>query len=142
MNRVLNKKLGFYMPSFFRLHIATTNPIESIQNFSDYDFSIFLHEYIHFIQDITTFYGLNNTHTTVEYLRYANNHVVQTLKSDFKVPIEPDPYNKDNVFLNSFLIKLTFGDILNTNIKEIKGIQARDFPHHYSFKQDIKCRNI
>ena len=68
MLKKLSKVSGFYEPSFFRLHIETDNSIENINNLNDRDFSTFLHEYIHFIQDTTTYYGLNNINYNVDYL--------------------------------------------------------------------------
>ena len=59
MSRVLNTTLGYYEPAFFHINIGTNS---SFEKFSSRDFSIFLHEYIHFIQDVTTVYGLNNIH--------------------------------------------------------------------------------
>jgi len=119
MTRKLNKILGFYIPSFFRLNVSTPNSIKDFNKLNDRDFSVFFHEYIHFVQDITTFYGLNCIHATVEYLKYANNFIVNNSSSKIQLPIQPDQSNADNVLLNGFLCKVTYGDVSETTIKEI-----------------------
>jgi hypothetical protein len=120
MTRKLNKVLGFYIPSFFRLNVSIQNSIKDFNKLNDKDFSVFFHEYIHFIQDITTFYGLNCIHATVDYLKYANNFIVDLKDNSFSIPIEPDPTNSDNVLLNGYLCKMTYGDVGEASIKEIK----------------------
>ena len=128
MMRKQNKSLGFYLPNFFRLHISIDNSIKDFNKLSDLDFSVFFHEYVHFLQNITTLYGLENIHVTVEYLRYANNFIVKRSKQNFAIPIEPDPSNSDNVFLNRYLCQLTYGDVNEFNIKEISNYELTSFP--------------
>lgn len=101
VSRKQHKTLGFYLSSFFLLHVSTKESLRNINTISDKAFSILFHEYIHFLQDITTFYGLNNTHVTVEYLKYCNNFVVSGSAKQFEVPINPDPTNSDNVLLGT-----------------------------------------
>ncbi len=107
MSRVLNTTLGYYEPAFFHINIGTNS---SFEKFSSRDFSIFLHEYIHFIQDVTTVYGLNNMYVYSEYIRFATNKVYGSQSKKFSVPIVPLNDNHDNVFLNRQICKLTFGD--------------------------------
>ncbi|UKI53764.1 MAG: hypothetical protein L6V86_01500 [Treponema sp.] len=49
---------GCYFPSFFTIHLDTDLPPEQYlkENFD----STIVHEYIHFLQDISTTYGLAN----------------------------------------------------------------------------------
>lgn len=75
------------------------------------DFAIFTHEYIHFLQAITTIYGLNQIHITVEYFRDANNVIYrQPNPGTFSVPIEPDISRENNVYYNWRIFELTQGD--------------------------------
>jgi hypothetical protein len=118
---IQNQVLGFYLPNFFRLHIGISNPIDNLNKLSDRDFSVFLHEYIHFLQNITTFYGLNNIHVSVEYMKYANNKIRSDNNSKFSIPIIPDDANSYNLKLNRYLLDFTYGDNGDegTRIKEI-----------------------
>lgn len=56
--------LGLYNPSFFKITLKTGEelPKEDPKNslVSEITGAAFLHEYIHFLQDITTSSGLNN----------------------------------------------------------------------------------
>jgi len=131
MLKKLNNILGFYLPGFFRLHISTQNSIVDFNKLNDFDFSILLHEYIHFIQDITTYYCLNNIHSTVEYFRFVNNFIINKLDNEFEIPILPDPSNNDNVLLNSFLCNITFGYFENNDVDQI-----------FSYKIENKAINI
>ena len=128
MTRKLNQTLGFYLPSFFRLHISTDNSIKDLNELSDFDFSVFFHEYVHFLQDVTTFYGLSKIHATVEYLRFANNFIVKSTEKEFVIPIEPDPTNSDNVLLNGHLCKITYGDIESMDVKVINRYSITNLP--------------
>lgn len=125
----LSEISGFYQPSFFRLHIETKNSIKDVNNLNDSDFSTFIHEYVHFIQDTTTYYGLNNINYNVEYLRYANNSITGQEATSFSVPIYPKLDNSDNVLLNGHICKLTFGDTDEIrNVKEIKSYSYSKLP--------------
>ena len=42
------------------MHVATHDDNMIINQMSDGDATVLFHEYIHFLQDITTYYGLNN----------------------------------------------------------------------------------
>ena len=73
----------------------------------NHDATVLFHEYIHFLQDITTFYGLNNLYVQSEYLHSVVNRVKGNLQ--FQVPYMIRD-NKDNVLLNQKICRLTNGD--------------------------------
>ena len=52
--------LGYYEPSFFRLHVSTTEKLSDLDALSIENKSVFIHEYVHFLQDLTTSFGLIN----------------------------------------------------------------------------------
>jgi hypothetical protein len=68
--------------------------------YDDYTESVYLHEFIHFIQDVTTVYGLSNINITVDYMRFVNNHVLKSPPGGFNVPVLPIPQATDNVCAN------------------------------------------
>lgn len=121
MSRILRQTLGYYTPAFFHINIGTN---ASFSQFSDRDFSIYLHEYIHFIQDTTTIYGLNNMYVYSEYIRFAINSAYNSQNKHFNVPILPTEDNEGNVYLNMKINNLTNGD--NSEIKKIKDILSID----------------
>lgn len=110
MRRKLNTTLGFYLPSFLRIHIETNENLQDLNTLKDNDGATYLHEYIHFIQDITTTYGLQNIERIVDYMKYVNNFVVKLPKeSTFDVPIIPDS-SAGNVYTNYKLNKIYDGN--------------------------------
>lgn len=109
MKRKLNTTLGFYSPSFLRMHIGTNKNLQDLNILNDNDASTYLHEYIHFIQDITTAYGLQNICRIVDYMKYVNNHVRGLPKGNFRVPIMPDASDTSNVYTNYQLNKIYEG---------------------------------
>lgn len=121
MSKIHSTTLGYYNPAFFHLNISTNI---SFHEFSDKDYSVFVHEYIHFLQDVTTYYGLNNMFVYSEYLRFATNKIYKSINPHFKVPIIPFSDNEQNVFLNKQISKLTNGD--SYEIKTIKSIDSID----------------
>lgn len=68
--------LGLYNPSFFKITLKTGEelPKEDPEKplVSEITAAAFLHEYIHFLQDITTSSGLNNFCYIVDYIKSIN----------------------------------------------------------------------
>jgi hypothetical protein len=54
---------GRYFPSFFCIKVETNDKPEDFLNQNNLDTVI--HEYLHFIQDVSTVYGLANTSNTI-----------------------------------------------------------------------------
>lgn len=104
---ILKTLLGSYIPTFFEMHVATRDDDMTINQMSDGDATVLFHEYIHFLQDITTFYGLNNLYVQSEYFHSVVNRVKGNLQ--FQVPYMIRD-NKDNVLLNQKICRLTNGD--------------------------------
>lgn len=67
----LNEIRGIYSPSYFRIRVATTNDLEPLEKLPPDDLST----YFHFIQDLTTLFGLNTSWNvydrTVRLIKYA-----------------------------------------------------------------------
>ena len=106
----LNKLCGFYEPAFFRMHVSTTEPIVRLNELTPESFGVLVHEYIHFIQDLTTIYGLTNVYNTVQFLKYALNRIY-TSGDCFSVPITPDgeTFNGKMIRFNSTQRNITYG---------------------------------
>lgn len=71
---------GFYEPGFFHLRVNTEDELESLGKFDPVSLGsswmpVFLHEYIHFLQDITTTHGLLNFIHWIEYLKTCNQQI-------------------------------------------------------------------
>ena len=81
-------ELGFYAPSTFYMHVDVDNEGKDaldLNALTATQRSTFFHEYIHFIQDISTFSGLNDNYVRGEYLACAINEIYNNPK--LKLPI-------------------------------------------------------
>ncbi len=99
---------GEYIPAFFEMYLKIDGEID-LNKLSEKDFSLFFHEYIHFLQDITTTYGLTTCYAYGEYVQSVVNDIYEKKQEVFEVPyIYSD--NKDNIKLNEQIQTLTMGD--------------------------------
>ena len=89
-----NTTLGFYEPAVFHLHTNGNGQLNRMDNWNLLQKSTFLHEYIHFLQDITTIQGLNNMFIVGEYLRHVTDFVKQYKNACIHLPI--NPFSADN----------------------------------------------
>ena len=104
-----NTTLGFYEPSVFHLYTRGDGRLSDMATWQPRQASTFLHEYIHFLQDIITVKGLQALYIIGEYLRF----VTQEAKAkQYKVnrPIIPHFAGK-NVGKNWQASYYTQGDI-------------------------------
>lgn len=106
--RKFNQILGFYMPSMFHLHVHTESNITNWKAWDDETQCTFLHEYIHFLQDISTVMGLYNIYVLGECLADVVNQVYQMNDSEITVPIQLIP-STNNVYNNSRVNKVVAG---------------------------------
>ena len=63
--------LAFYKPAFFGMQVnvsAKELDFSKWDSISEHDLTIFFHEYIHFLQDISTVWGVNNIYVYGEYI--------------------------------------------------------------------------
>lgn len=109
MSRLNSTVLGCYIPSFFEMHIDTYCNDLTIANLSPIDRVVFRTEYIHYMQDFGTYYGLNSIYTYSEYMRSVVNRIYNLKTPEFDVPFVIND-DSDNVRLNLAISKFTIGD--------------------------------
>lgn len=127
MREQLFTTLGFYRPSFFKMQVNRTDDLEQLNQLSDITSAVYLHEYIHFLQDITTTFGFMNISTVVDYIKYANQSLSNATSTTFRVPVNPRPSLNDNVYFNLNLKKNYIGsvdDIVSATITNINKTYA------------------
>jgi hypothetical protein len=128
-------QLGAYTPSIFLIKIETNDSIQYVLN-SDKQF-IFLHEYIHYLQDISTAYGNSNFANYYNRLKYGVNKIYNTTEESVDLPlslsdnpkiegvVESFPY----IFGNTYKLNGIKGDaLLKNNIVTIKNV---NIPYYY-----------
>ncbi len=107
----LNTTLGFYRPSFFKMQVNHIADLTNLNVLGDIPSAIYLHEYIHFLQDITTTYGFTNISTVVDYIKYVNDYVRGGTSRTCKVPIKLRPSPANEVYFNDKLKKAYIGSV-------------------------------
>lgn len=131
---ILNKDLGAYYPSSFRMNLEfeyRESPLEILRLESNFQ-GVFVHEYIHFIQDISTHFGLNNTYVYAEYLHSSITSIYKLKNKQIQLLVKPYK-NRDNVELNQDISDLctgdyqTFDSLIISDIKENKNIVKTSF---------------
>ncbi len=113
MTEIELNELGYYKPGFLHLNINTNLSLENLNDLlvtNKEVFSTFLHEYIHYLQNLTTTNGL---YTSVHYIQFLKDIVwnIKESESTFKVPLEIN--NKFNRISQNKLHKVYAGDVKN-----------------------------
>lgn len=81
---------GFYKPHFFSIFLNGEFDIE-FQNLQKNDLGTFVHEYTHYLQNITTIFGLKNSIFYFHYLYQVKRHISES--KELTVPIEDIPFS-------------------------------------------------
>lgn len=123
----LDELKGCYLPTFLDLYINTSKELD-LNKFSKDEIGTFCHEWIHFIQDITTGSGCNNSYVFFEHFLAC----AKKIKDDgiaFTPPVNVG--NAFNVGTNEELNRLAWGkDPLRefTRINDVNVVYAKDVP--------------
>lgn len=112
---------GCYVPTFFEMQVNTNDDEMIINKMSDKEATVLFHEYIHFLQDFTTYYGLNKLYVHSDYIHGVVNTIYKG-KEQFTVPFSIND-NTDTVQLNLLICNLTDGDNKDVSTVIINDIQ-------------------
>ena len=115
--------LGSYSPAFFKMKVDVDGDID-LNSMSPSDFSVFIHEYIHFIQDFTTASGCRRIYVYGEFIRQCVKQVTEGPRS-FHVPIAIPQY-ENNVLPNLDLLDRVEGDEEEETVVVIDKIETID----------------
>lgn len=107
------------------MHINTYHKDMTINKLPLNDMTTLFHEYIHFLQDFTTYYGLNGLYVHSEYLHSVVNRIYSQNSNQVQVPFKIQD-NRDNVLLNSQIKCLTEGDAAEMSVLIITDIQEEE----------------
>lgn len=105
-----NQTLGCYSPSFFMMEADINSSMSNldITAISNYEQSVFFHEYIHFMQDFMTTSGLNNIYCINEsFKEIATNFAIQ---NPFLVPVIWDGNHNNIRLINAINHIVSGGD--------------------------------
>ncbi len=115
--------LGSYSPAFFKMKVNVDGDID-LNSMSPSDFSVFIHEYIHFIQDFTTASGCRRIYVYGEFIRQCVKQVTEGSRS-FHVPIPISKY-ENNVLPSLDLLDRVEGDEEEMTVVAIDKIEIID----------------
>jgi len=130
---------GEYIPAFFEMYLKIDGEID-LNKLSERDFSLFFHEYIHFLQDITTTYGLNTCFAYGEYVQSVVNDIYEKNQQVFEVPYVCEN-NKENIRLNEQIQKITLGD-WDSHIKSLNNVKVSLEEYDLDFCNNLNLSSI
>lgn len=114
-------ELGSYSPAFFKMHVKVDGEID-LNSMSPKEFSVFFHEYIHFIQDFTTAAGCRRIYVYGEYIRQCVKQITAGQRR-FDVPIDVTEL-ENNVTPNVELLDRLDGDSTEMSVVVIKDVDT------------------
>jgi len=123
MRTLHNDALGIYRPSFFSIHLNTDEELQDLKKLSPKVLSTLIHELVHFIQDITTTYGLMNIVHTVQMQKAINNTI---FKSDLKVferPIKISDYETTEINVELLALYVGSSSLICREFRSIESIE-------------------
>lgn len=125
------KSKNCYYPNFLYMELGTTTNLRNLCRYpiSDDIDAAFLHEYIHYLQDITTISGYSNISVVCDRMRY----VVTSKDKKLAIPIKYENIEKYFIKQNALNQNRHIGDAR----LQIGGVDI-PFPIHY----DLSLKNI
>ena len=94
-----------YMPDYFELRLPVQQELVSLKEIPKDIQGLFFHEYIHFIQNLTTVFGLSRTWNTYDRIRQL---IVSVQQEDvtIKLPYDGNDAAKKQIENSKFLHRL------------------------------------
>lgn len=117
---MMSDTLGSYSPAFFKMNVNVNGDID-LNSMSPKEFSVFFHEYIHFIQDFTTAACCRRIYVYGEYLRHSVAKIINGNEKTFQVPIILSNF-ENNVLPNIKLLDHLEGDRSDVYIQSINDV--------------------
>ena len=114
------KEDNYYQSSFFYLKIDTDDSLDKILDSQNE--STLIHEYIHFLQDISLCFGRYNLVQNINRLRAMSDIILKEGMNTRPIPID----TVHSISVNSALNKIYWGDFVFEKDIEIKSITKRN----------------
>lgn len=143
MEQKLDLGKCYYKPSFFNMKIDLPIELDNLNEIPEGAMGLYYHEYIHFIQDISTIYGLMNISTITYYIQACASYIEKDKENkEFKVPIVLDEIiDKSNLedkgLFNFSLRPIYLGSSIKKKSKRIENFKYQIVPFEFSPNQYI-----
>ena len=95
------------------MKVDTIFSLKKLTDLSDEVLSVYLHEYVHYLQDISTTFGLMNASWVVEYMKYSAEKIRKNYEEKFPVPLPIVKEDYHKVYENNLIMNVYAG----TNIR-------------------------
>ncbi|HMO60768.1 MAG: hypothetical protein QM725_07425 [Lacibacter sp.] len=122
MREELHSSIGLYSPSFLKMHIDVNEYLDDIFEISPLASAAYIHEYVHFLQDITTVYGQKNIISVVDYIKSVNFNQRNAEERILSIPYIPEEKRDPGAYYNGELQKIHIGTIRGDGINTISEI--------------------
>lgn len=130
MEQKLEYGNSYYQFSFFNMKVDVPGDLMDLENLPENFLGLYFHEYIHYIQDVSTIYGLMSMSTTNYYIQ-ACAHFISKIKdgNEFIAPISMETLENDNPtdfgLLNLEVKPIYLGSNINPKSKIVKDLSYR-----------------
>lgn len=104
----LSQSSNYYLPAFFFMYIDTSEDLSLLENISYESKKTLYHEYTHFLQDITSVFGLARISQTVRQVSLMTNNIINSGSKSFAIPVSIS--NSATLSNNFLLFNLYDGD--------------------------------
>lgn len=134
----------YYRPSFFHMKIDLPVDFTNLNEIPEGAFGLYLHEYIHFVQDISTIYGLMNISTITHYIQYCASKIYKDQIQEFEIPIklQPNTNAQDYGYSNFQLRPIYIGSSIKQKSKSISNFSYSLIPYEFEPNRSIDIVNI
>ncbi len=132
MEQQLDLGKCYYKPSFFNMKIDLPIELDNLNDIPVGAMGLYYHEYIHFIQDISTIYGLMNI-STINYYIQSCAHYIEKNKNikEFDVPIELEKIIDRNIENDKGLLNFYLRPIYIGSSIKVKSKYISDFNYYF-----------
>jgi len=117
-------ELGAYFPTFFLMELNTDKEVVDLNKMSALGKATLIHEYVHFLQDITTSYGVMKCIHIGDMLKTYYNAIQAQNSKTIEVPLELSA--EDMAFVNRDLENLYYGHTEDIERLSISGICEKE----------------
>jgi len=125
------ENLGLYFPAFFFIKIHTDESLIDLEKCTKHTQATFFHEYLHFLQDFYTLYGLRNIsyNVNVVYSIYKESIKQKELHFPIKLPETDFQVRKDlfNYYYGTYILSYDPFELLSYTIMPNNSIAGYEY---------------
>lgn len=142
IDKLFGNDFGAYLPGFFKIELdLELHDNFKWEEFTDSQKATVIHEYIHYLQDISTTHGFSNFNFIAQSINLYLHVAGSSKSNEVIVPIDLESSETENACKQSELIGIYEGDTRNKKIHHINKI-VREIEDCYGFEEKMYNINI